>query len=130
MKQGNTTGKQDPGQIINEAMQAIDVLRDLYTQENDALSRSSVNEFMDLQALKEEPLNIYKDRIEALMMNKEEAKKVDPTLKKKLQTKQADFAALCEHNLKGLKRMQRGTERLSNKIRFLRARSSKTARSS
>ena len=48
----------------------------------------------------------------------DDAKRADPLLKQKLQAKQEKIAELCEENLKGIKKMQRGTERLSNKIRF------------
>jgi len=118
MKKTSQKSTQNANHIINDALQAIDILRELYVRENDALSRAHARDFMSLQAEKEVPLNYYKDRIETLMMHRDEARKVDPTLKQKLQSKQAEFAALCEENLKGLKKMQRGTERLSNKIRF------------
>ncbi len=118
MRKTNTSKSQDTTQIILETMQAIDILHDIYEKENEALNRSSGREFMGFQVEKEIPLNLYMGRMEALMIRMDDAKRVDPLLKQKLQAKQEKIAALCEENLKGIKKMQRGTERLSNKIRF------------
>lgn len=118
MKQTRSKATQTPGKVINDVMLAIDALRDIYVQENDLLERADAKGFMNLQDEKTEHINVYRDRIEALMQRRDEARQADPLLKKKLQAKQEEFAGLCEINLKNLKKMQRGTERLGDKIRF------------
>ena len=102
------TDTQNPGEIINDVMQSIDALRTIYTQENERLNEADAKGFMALQDEKSTHINIYRDRIENLMMNRDQVRAADPLLKKKLQAKQAEFAALCETNLKGLKKMKRG----------------------
>jgi len=118
MTQKQSTGTQNAGQVINDVMQSIDALHAIYAQENEILDRADSNGFMALQPEKTQRINLYKDHLATLMQRRDEAKQADPMLKKKLQAKQVKFAELCEVNLKGLKKMKRGSERLGDKIRF------------
>jgi len=112
----NKQMSENPNVIINDMMGAIDVLRDLYVRETEALDNANINLFMRLQPEKSEYAHAYKERISYILSRKEEMRNADPSLKQKLHDMQAEFSQLTSKNLKALQRMQRCTERLGKKI--------------
>lgn len=109
---------QDLKKDINLLMQSIDVLRDIYKEENKALAESNPRAFLGLQNNKIEAANMYRDRIQAIMSRRDEVKARYPDLSHQVQSKQREFSNLVEENMKGLKRMQRAGERLFDRIRL------------
>ncbi len=107
---------ENPNKIINEMMSTIDILRDVYIRETEALDNSDARNFMALQSEKVEKANIYKERIEFILKRKDQIRQADPALKQKLHDMQADFAELATRNMKALQRMQRSTERLGQRM--------------
>jgi predicted nucleic acid-binding Zn-ribbon protein len=103
---------------INALMQSIDVLRDIYKEENAALKNSNARAFLHMQDRKIEAANIYRDRIQSIMGRRDQIKERYPDLSTRLQSMQNEFADLAEQNLRGLKRMQRAGERLFDRIRI------------
>ena len=118
MKQTPDRTDFDTNQVINDVMQAMDVLRGFYARENEALEAADAAAFMSMQEEKIDLVNMYKERMNFLLSNKNKMKPLDPITRKKLQAKEADFAELCNANLEGVRKMQHATERLSQKIRF------------
>lgn len=106
-----------PEKAIDEMMQTIDALRDVYIAENQALENVDTKSFMGLQGKKLETAKLYQKGIEEILVRKDEMRRIDPTLKRKLERMQADFASLASTNMESLKRMQRTMDRLNNTIR-------------
>ena len=106
-----------PDQAINEMMETIDALRSVYIEENKALEDTDTKAFMALQDKKFETAKLYQRGIEEIIARKDEMRRVDPSLKRKLERMQADFGKLAATNKDALKRMQRTMDRLNNTIR-------------
>jgi len=106
-----------PEKAMAEMMDTIDDLRSVYIAENLALENSDTKAFMGLQDKKFETARLYQQGIEQIMARKDEMRRVDPALKRKLERMQADFAQLAAINKDSIKRMQRTMDRLNNTIR-------------
>lgn len=118
-KRQNTlkTGTINPNAVMNDIMQTIDRLRDVYVRETEALESANAPAFMDLQDEKVTQARAYQSSMEQILRRKEEMRLADPTLKQKLLAMQADFAQLSEKNLKALEKMKNASVRLGNAIR-------------
>jgi len=106
-----------PEKAMNEVMDAIDALRSVYIAENKALEAVDTKTFMALQDQKFSTAKMYQSGIEQILARKDEMRRIDPTLKRKLARMQADFSTLAGKNKDALKRMQRTMDRLNNTIR-------------
>ena len=106
----------DPQKAIQEMMETIDRMRNVYELETDALENLDTKAFLSLQNEKLQTTNIYKSGIEDILARKDEMKKIDPAIKKELERMQADFTELSAKNMSALKRMQRTMERLGNTV--------------
>jgi hypothetical protein len=106
----------DPNKAMQEMMSTIDNLRAIYVQENEALDTSDTKTFMELQEKKLEAARSYQEGIETILARKEQMKKANPLLKKRLAEMQKDFSDLAAKNIESLKRMQRCTHRLGELI--------------
>jgi hypothetical protein len=106
-----------PEKAMNEMMETIDMLRDVYVEENKALQSVDTKGFMNLQEKKLETAKLYQKGIEEIVARKDEMRRVDPTLKRRLERMQEDFSAIAAENKEALKRMQRTVERLTDTIR-------------
>ncbi len=102
----------DPNKAMQEMMETIDTLRDVYVQENAALDATDTHAFLQLQELKLETARDYQNGIENILARKEQMKNVNPLIKKRLVEMQKGFAELTAKNMESLKRMQRSTHRL------------------
>jgi len=106
-----------PEKAINEMMETIDTLRNVYIEENKALENTDTKAFMDLQDKKFNTAKLYQRGIEEIIARKDEMRRIDPSLKRKLARMQDEFGKLAAKNKDSLKRMQRTMDRLNNTIR-------------
>ncbi len=106
----------DPARAMQEMMRIVDAMRDVYKRETSILDAQDIKGFLNIQAEKLEKADMYKTRIEELLARKVEMRKLEPSIKKRLENAQADFAELSAKNMQALKRMQRTTTRLGEKI--------------
>ena len=106
----------DPRRAMQEMMDTIDVMRSVYERETETLEKLDTKGFLSIQDEKLRTANIYKARIEEILLRKNEMRGVDPSMKKKLERTQEQFAELASKNMAALKRMQRTTERLGGTI--------------
>ena len=106
-----------PEKAMNEMMGTIDTLRSVYIEENQALESADTKGFMALQDRKFETAKLYQQSVEEILARKDEMRRVDPSLKRKLRLMQADFTTLAAENKEALKRMQRTMSRLSDTVR-------------
>ena len=106
-----------PDKALQEMMNTIDVLRDIYTMETKALESTDTQKFLEIQEKKLLSADRYRQSIEQMMARKDEMSKADPVLKERLKEMQNDFSALADKNKEALSRMQRCSERLSNTLR-------------
>lgn len=106
-----------PEKAMNEMMGTIDSLRNVYIEENNALEDVDTKSFMALQSRKFETAKLYQQSVEEILARKDEMRRVDPSLKRKLQRMQEDFSQLAAKNKESLKRMQRTMGRLNDTIR-------------
>lgn len=107
----------DPHKAMQEMMSTIDHLRDVYIKETDALENSDSKAFLALQNDKLNAAQNYQSGIEQILIRKDEMRSVDPSLRKRLQKIQSEFAELGKKNMDALTRMQRCTERIGKRIR-------------
>lgn len=106
----------DPNKAMQQMMDTIDSLREVYREENDALSHSDTKRFLSLQDRKIEIARNYQDGAQQLLERKSDLKKINLDLKDKLVDMQSEFSGLMSENLKQLDRMRRGVNRLNDKI--------------
>lgn len=114
---GETVLSADPKRAMQDMMQTIDDLRSVYIEETDALENIDTPRFLGLQDKKLATAKKYQKGVEEILTRKDEMRRIDPSLKMKLETMQADFAILATENMDALKRMQRTMERLGNTVR-------------
>lgn len=109
----------DPKKAIQEMMDTIDQVRNVYTRETDILEKMDMKAFLALQSEKLQTTHIYKTRVEEILARKTEMQNIDPAVKTKLRAMQSDFADLSQSNMTALKRMQKTMERLGGKIQTI-----------
>jgi hypothetical protein len=95
---------------------AVTALRDILTQETDALKHSNSRLFLELQDVKVDAARRYETLVTNLMGRGAEIKKADPNLKKQLERLQQDFGLVAEENLRWIKRMESATKMLGETI--------------
>ena len=106
----------DPNKAMQEMMDTIDQVRNVYERETDALDRLDTKTFLSLQDEKLQATNVYKTRIEEILRRKREMKNVDTRIKQNLEQMQANFAELSSRNMNSLKRMQKTMTRLGETV--------------
>ncbi len=107
----------DPNKAMQEMMESIDLLRNVYERETQALLNSDTKGFLSIQNEKFESAKAYQMSVEEMLARKDEMRNIDPDLRRKLEKMQSDFAELSQSNMVALQRMQRSMERLSGTIR-------------
>ena len=105
-----------PEKAINQMMETIDALRDVYVQENKALDAVDTKAFLALQDSKIETAKLYEQSISEILERRDEMKRIDPSLKRRLRKMQQDFSALAVQNRTALDRMKRTAERLNKTL--------------
>ncbi len=106
-----------PNSAMQEMMGRIDVLRDIYILETEALKKTDSKAFLSLQEQKLSAAQEYQSGIAQMLSRKDEMRNADPSLKQKLSIMQKDFSVLAQENSDALKRMKRCTERIGQTIR-------------
>jgi len=106
----------DPNKAMQQMMDTIDQLRDVYVEENVALENADTNKFLSLQDRKISAARKYQAGTEQMIERKDTLAHIDAALKQQLFGKQEEFAGIIAENLKGLERMRRGVQRLNDRI--------------
>ena len=107
---------QDPNQAMQEMMQALDALRNVYNDENFALGSSDTRRFMELQERKLDAAQRYHDTAAQVIERRDELKAADPALRRQLQVMHADFTSMTASNLSSIERMNKSVKRLSERV--------------
>lgn len=107
----------NPKRAIQDMMETIDNLRNVYERETEALKRSDIRSFMELQEEKIYSARNYQDGITQLLSRKEELKNVDIETRENLELMQKEFSALAKRNMKALEKMQKTMERFGGTLR-------------
>jgi len=107
----------DPGIAVQEVMHTIEILREIYVRETNALESSDTPTFLALQDRKLEVARLYQAQIETLLTRKNELQQVNPKIKAQLSEMQKEFSDLVSQNRSALQRMQRTITRLGETLR-------------
>lgn len=106
----------DPKRAIQDMMQTIDALRNVYVAETMALAASDTPAFLSLQDQKIEAAQNYHTGISEFLTRKDEILTVHPDLKSLIRRKQEEFSDVARENLDALDRMRRTVDRMGNRI--------------
>lgn len=117
MLQKNTALSKNPNIAIQDVMDSIGVLSNLYIQETDALVDADTQTFISLQEQKFEAANHYQSGVESLLKRKDEMKHISTEKKEQLAATQKEFSTITKQNKDALERMQRCVNRLNGTIR-------------
>lgn len=107
----------NPKRAIQEMMDIIDGLRNIYELETSALDKSDVKAFMAMQDEKIAMASRYQYGIAQMIHRKEEIKQIDPDLKDRLKAMQNEFVELADRNMEALDKMNRCVNRLNGTLR-------------
>jgi hypothetical protein len=108
--------RRDPTIALQDMMQTIDALRNVYVEETMALMACDTKTFFSLQDRKIETAQKYHDGFTEVLSRKDEMLTVHPDLKKLFGRKQTEFSKVAAENLEALARMRRTSERLGRRI--------------
>ncbi len=109
--------KRDPNKAIQQMMDTIDALRHVYDQETEALQRTDIKGFLDVQDKKLDVTARYHREAITLLNNKDEIKdRVDPALRQKLLSMEEKFTASTRDNLDAIEKASRIMKRLHDRI--------------
>lgn len=122
-----TTQKQTHGPIrtrdnndikgqVERFVKTVSDLQSILTQETDCLNNANREGFFRLQEKKVNVASIYKDEVLALKKLATELKEKYPELVPFLQNKQQELNEHVQENVKALKRMEKATTRLTDRI--------------
>ncbi len=107
----------DPNKALQEMMNTIDILRDIYAKETQALENTDTQKFLEIQERKLRSADRYRQSVEQMIARKDEMRNADAALKEHLKEMQDNFSVLADKNMNALRRMQRCSERLGNTLR-------------
>ncbi len=105
-----------PKRAVEQMIQIVDIIHDVYRDETAFLARSDINGFKSIQGRKLEAAQAYEQGLNQMLARRNEMRGVEESLKNKLRLMHGDFNQLAQENKKLLDRMQRTTERLSETI--------------
>ena len=106
----------DPKRAMQDMMETIDTLRNVYAAETAALQAADTDGFFALQDEKIEAAQNYHSGISELLARKDEMLSVHPDLKSLIRRKQEEFSEIARENLDALDRMRRTVDRMGNRI--------------
>lgn len=112
----DTNNLRDPSVALQDMMQTIDALRNVYIEETMALISSDTKAFFSLQDRKIETAQKYHAGFTEIINRKDEMLAVHPDLKKLFGRKQVEFSKVAAENLEALNRMNRTVDRLGRRI--------------
>lgn len=105
-----------PEKAMQEMVNLVSSLLDVFSQENSALAKTSTREFLSVQEKKLEISRKYRDAVEQIIERKGEFKDVNPELKRKLAEMHETFCAISAENLNGINRLKKAVSRLGDRI--------------
>lgn len=111
-----TAASANPDAAMLEMMQALDALRAVYDEENNALEASDTRRFMDLQDRKIQAARRYHETAAQVVDQRENLSLANPEILRQLEKKHTDFTAMTEKNLAHIDRMNKTVKRLSERI--------------
>ncbi len=107
----------DPNKAIQQVMNTIDHLRQLYDSETQAIQDSRMNDFLSMQDRKLELAQKYQDDAQYLIKKGKDIKeKVDPKLRTQLESMEKEFSEAAHKNMEALQRMSRVMKRMHDRI--------------
>lgn len=106
----------DPKRAMQDMMETIDALRNVYVAETTALQTADTEAFFSLQDQKIEAAQNYHSGISEFLSRKDEIMTVHPDLKSMIRRKQEEFSEIARENLDALDRMRRTVDRMGNRI--------------
>lgn len=106
----------DPDKAMQQMMDMMDALRNVYIEENSALATADTQAFLALQDRKIAAARTYQAGTEQLFNRRDELKHINIALKQQLQEKQEEFSGIMSENLKALDRLRGGVQRLNERI--------------
>jgi len=106
----------DPERAMQQMMETIDTLRDIYVEENEKLQSSDANGFLGLQDKKIEAVRHYHDGAQQLLQRKDDLAHIDQAVKDQLTEKQEEFTGIMSENLKAIDRLRNSVGRLNDRI--------------
>lgn len=111
-----TTATANPNDAMLEMMQALDALRAVYDEENNALEASDTRRFMDLQDRKIQAAQRYHETAAHVVDQRAHLPSANPEILRQLEEKHADFSVMTQKNLAHIERMNKTVKRLSERI--------------
>lgn len=106
----------DPNRAMQQMMDVIDSLRDVYLKENEALKSSDTKGFLSLQDEKIDKARQYQNGSQQLLERKDDLQHIDLALKEQLVAKQEEFSGIMAENLKALDRTKKSIQRLNDRV--------------
>lgn len=106
----------DPNKAMQQMMDTIDRLRDVYLEENAALQAADTKKFLRLQDKKIAAARNYQSGAEQILERKDDLTHINTALKQQMFVKQEEFAGVVAENLKSLDRIRKGVQRLNDRI--------------
>lgn len=110
------TLSRDPNKAMQQMMEQIDSLREVYMEENAALEQSDTKTFLKLQDKKIHAARNYQASAQQMLTRKDELQHIDMALKLQLREKQEEFSGIMSENLKALDRLRNGVKRLNDRV--------------
>ena len=106
----------NPNKALQEMMETIDALRSVYEEETKALQEADTKRFTTLLNRKLEIAHNYQAGAAQMLERREEFKKTDPELRRKLLQAHENFTTLSSNNLDALERSKKAVQRLGDRI--------------
>lgn len=106
----------DPNKAMQQMMETIDRLRDVYVEENAALSVSDTKKFLGLQDRKIAAVDKYQSGARQILERGESLRHIDLALRDQLREKHEEFSGIMAENLKSLDRLRGGVQRMNDRI--------------
>ncbi len=104
----------EPSRAMQEMMDIIDHLHGIIDEETRALENADTKTFLGLQEEKLIAAQAYHDGATQIIQRKAEFADVRETFKKHLEKKQKSFNASVESNMKRIRSVSKGIQRISN----------------
>lgn len=105
-----------PEKAMQEMMEAIDGLRDVYAEETEALQQIDTMKFLKLQDKKITAARNYQSGIDQILKRRDEFKSTPEDVREELKKKQEEFSALATANIEALDRMHKTVRRLGERV--------------
>ena len=106
----------NPEKAMQEMMEAINSLKNIYVEETDALLQIDTMKFLQLQDKKITAARDYQSGVSQIMKRSDEFKGSPASMREEFKKKQDEFSVLAGANLEALDRMHKTVRRLGDRI--------------